>query len=202
MDSFELNKVLGALLGTCLVLLALNIAANAVFAPHAPTKPGYEVAVQEEPAGGAAGGQQAPADEPLPVRLASADVARGETSAKKCVACHTFEKGEPNRVGPNLWGVVGRQKASEAGFNYSAAMKAQKGNWTLEDLDKYLTNPRGAVPGTNMTFAGLPRGKERADLLAYLNGKADNPAPLPKAAEAAPAPGRQAGVLVDAPKPH
>ncbi len=111
-------------------------------------------------------------------------------------------KGEPNRVGPNLWGVVGRQKASEAGFNYSAAMKAQKGNWTLEDLDKYLTNPRGAVPGTNMTFAGLPRGKERADLLAYLNGKADNPAPLPKAAEAAPAPGRQAGALVDAPKPH
>jgi cytochrome c len=202
MDSFELNKVLGALLGTCLVLLALNIAANAVFAPHPPAKPGYEVAVQEEPAGGAAGGQQAPADEPLPVRLASADVARGETSAKKCVACHTFEKGEPNRVGPNLWGVVGRQKASEAGFNYSAAMKAQKGNWTLEDLDKYLTNPRGAVPGTNMTFAGLPRGKERADLLAYLNGKADNPAPLPKAAEAAPAPGRQAGALVDAPKPH
>jgi len=202
MDSFELNKVLGALLGTCLVLLALNIAANAVFAPHAPAKPGYEVAVQEEPAGGAAGGQQAPADEPLPVRLASADVARGETSAKKCVACHTFEKGEPNRVGPNLWGVVGRQKASEAGFNYSAAMKAQKGNWTLEDLDKYLTNPRGAVPGTNMTFAGLPRGKERADLLAYLNGKADNPAPLPKAAEAAPVPGRQAGALVDAPKPR
>jgi cytochrome c len=202
MDSFELNKVLGALLGTCLVLLALNIAANAVFAPHAPAKPGYEVAVQEEPAGGAAGGQQAPADEPLPVRLASADVARGETSAKKCVACHTFEKGEPNRVGPNLWGVVGRQKASEAGFNYSAAMKAQKGTWTLEDLDKYLTNPRGAVPGTNMTFAGLPRGKERADLLAYLNGKADNPAPLPKAAEAAPVPGRQAGALVDAPKPR
>jgi cytochrome c len=201
MDSFELNKVLGALLGTCLVLLALNIAANALFATHTPAKPGYEVAVQEEPAGGAAGGEQAPADEPLPVRLASADVVRGETSAKKCTACHTFGKGEPNRVGPNLWGVVGRQKASEAGFNYSAAMKGQKGNWTLEDLDKYLTNPRAAVPGTNMTFAGIPRGKERADLLAFLNGKADNPAPLPKAAEAAP-PGRQAGAPAEAPKPH
>jgi cytochrome c len=201
MDSFELNKVLGALLGTCLVLLALNITANALFAPHAPAKPGYEVAVQEEPAGGPAGGEQAPADEPLPVRLASADVARGETSAKKCAACHTFGKGEPNRVGPNLWGVVGRQKASEAGFNYSAAMKAQKGNWTLDDLDKYLTNPRAAVPGTNMTFAGIPRGKERADLLAFLNGKADNPAPLPKAAEAAPH-ARQASVPVEGPKPH
>jgi cytochrome c len=202
MDSFELNKVLGALLGTCLVLLALNIAANALFSPHTPAKPGYEVAVQEEPAGGATGGEQAPADEPLPVRLASADVARGETSSKKCAACHTFGKGEPNRVGPNLWGVVGRQKASEAGFNYSAAMKAQKGNWTLEDLDKYLTNPRAVVPGTNMTFAGIPRGKERADLLAFLNGKADNPAPLPKAAEAAPPPGRQAGAPAEAPKPH
>jgi cytochrome c len=200
MDSFELNKVLGALLGTCLVLLALNIAANALFSPHTPAKPGYEVAVQEEPAGGATGGEQAPADEPLPVRLASADVARGETSSKKCAACHTFGKGEPNRVGPNLWGVVGRQKASEAGFNYSAAMKAQKGNWTLEDLDKYLTNPRAVVPGTNMTFAGIPRGKERADLLAFLNGKADNPAP--KAAEAAPPPGRQAGAPAEAPKPH
>jgi cytochrome c len=190
MDSFELNKILGAVLGTCLVLLALNITAGALFAPHAPEKPGYEIAVPEEKA--AKPGEAAPADEPLPVRLASADVGRGEASAKKCVACHTFGKGEPNRVGPNLWGIVGRSKASEAGFNYSAAMKAQKGNWTLEDLDHYLANPRASVPGTNMTFAGIPRGKERADLLAFLNGKADNPAPLPKAAEAAPAPGREA----------
>ena len=190
MDSFELNKILGAVLGTCLVLLALNITAGALFAPHTPEKPGYEIAVQEEH--GAKPGEQAPAEEPLPVRLASADVPRGETSSKKCAACHTFGKGEPNRVGPNLWGIVGRQKASEAGFNYSAAMKAQKGNWTLEDLDHYLANPRALVPGTNMTFAGIPRGKERADLLAFLNTKADNPAPLPKAAEAAPAPEKQA----------
>jgi cytochrome c len=203
MDSFELNKVLGALLGTCLVLLTLNITANALFAPHAPAKPGFEVAVQEEAAAGKPG-EQAPAEEPLPVRLASSDVGRGENSAKKCAACHTFGKGEPNRVGPNLWGLVGRPKASEAGFNYSAAMKAQKGNWTLDDLDKYLTNPRGVVPGTNMAFAGIPRGKERADLLAFLNGKADSPAPLPKAAEGAPAPDRQAGTppAAGAPKPH
>jgi cytochrome c len=127
------------------------------------------------------------------VRFASADVGRGENSAKKCVACHTFGKGEPNRVGPNLWGVVGRQKASEAGFNYSAAMKGQKGNWTPEDLDKYLTNPKAMVPGTNMTFAGIPRGKERADVITYLNSKSDKPAELPKQA-AAPA--------GDAPKPQ
>ena len=109
------------------------------------------------------------------MRFASADVGRGENAAKKCAACHTFGKGEPNRVGPNLYGVVGRPKASEAGFNYSAAMKAQKGNWTPEDLDDYLLNPKAMVPGTNMTFAGIPRGKERADVITFLNRKSDKP---------------------------
>jgi len=120
-----------------------------------------------------------------PVPGASADVGRGENAAKKCQACHTFGKGEPNRVGPNLWGVVGRPKATGAGFNYSAAMKSRKGNWTPEDLDVYLTNPRGMVPGTNMTFAGIPRGKERADVITYLNSKSDKPVELPKQAAAA-----------------
>jgi cytochrome c len=185
MDSFELNKVLGAVLGTCLALLSLNIAAGALFTNHVPEKPGYEIAVVEQPA---AGGPAPAAEVPIEQRFASADVGRGEVSAKKCVACHTFGKGEPNRVGPNLWGIVGRPKASEAGFNYSAAMKNQKGNWSVQDLDTYLANPRTSVPGTNMTFAGIPRGSERADLIAFLNGKADNPAPLPKAAAAPAAP--------------
>jgi cytochrome c len=189
MDSFELNKILGAVLGTCLALLALNIGANALFSPHTPEKPGYQIAVQEHE-GGKEAAKPKPS-EPLPVLLANADVKRGETAAKKCQACHTFEKGGPNRVGPNLWGIVGRDKASHPGFNYSAAMKAQKGDWTLEQLNHYLINPRGVVPGTNMTFAGLPRDKERADLLAFLNTLSDNPAPLPKAA-AAPAPEKQA----------
>ena len=178
MDSFELNKILGAVLGTCLALLSLNIAAGAIFTSHEPEKPGYEVAVKEEPKAGA------PAEVPLPVRFASADLSRGETSAKKCMACHTLGKGEPNRVGPNLWGIVGRPKASEAGFNYSAAMKSQKGNWTPEDLDVYLTNPRGMVPGTNMSFAGIPRGTERADLITFLNSHSDKPVELPKQAAA------------------
>jgi cytochrome c len=146
-------------------------------------------------------------EEPLPVRLASADLKRGENSAKKCQACHTFGKGEPNRVGPNLWGIVDRPKASEAGFNYSDAMKSQKGKWTPEDLDVYLTNPQKVVPGTKMTFAGLPRGKERADVIAFLNTKSDSPAPLPKAAEGAAPPDKQAATppaaaAPGAPKPH
>jgi cytochrome c len=199
MDSFEINKILGAVLGTCLVLLALNIGANALFSPHAPQKPGYEIAVTEHPAGG---GPAAPAvqEKPLPERLASADMARGEVSAKKCQACHTFDKGGRNLVGPNLWGIVGRARASVPGFNYSAAMKGKPGNWTLEELDHYLTNPRGMVPGTNMTFAGIPRATERADLLVYLNSKSDNPAPLPKAADAGAAP-KQAEAAPAAAKP-
>jgi cytochrome c len=193
MDSFELNKILGAVLGTCLVLLSLNIAANAIFAPHKPAKPGYDIAVQEAAPAGKPGTPAAP-EEPIAKLLASADMGRGETSAKKCVACHTFGKGEPNRVGPNLWGIVGRDKASVAGFNYSAAMKAQKGNWTIDDLNAYLKNPKAMVPGTNMNFAGIPRATERADLLTFLNSKADNPAPLPKAADAGTGPVRQAGL--------
>jgi cytochrome c len=189
MDSFELNKVLGAILGTCLILLSLNIAAGALFSVHEPEKPGYEIAVQEQAEGGKPAAAEA--EEPLPVRFASADVGRGENSAKKCQACHTFGKGEPNRVGPNLYGVVGRPKHSEAGFNYSDAMKAQKGEWTPEQLDTYLTNPQKVVPGTRMTFAGLPRGKERADVIAFLNTKSDKPVELPKQA-AAPAPEKQA----------
>ena len=184
MNSFELNKILGAILGTCLFLLALNIGAGAVFAPRKPAKPGYEIAAVEQPAGGGGGAAVPAPDEPIEKRLASATPERGETSAKKCQACHTFNKGEPNRVGPNLYGVVGRDRASVPGFNYSAAMKAKGGKWTAEELDHFLANPRGYIPGTNMTFAGLPRGSERADIITFLNTKSDHPAQLPKAAEA------------------
>ncbi len=196
MDSFEINKVLGAILGTCLVLLSVNIAASALFATHAPDKPGYKIAVTEQPAGGEKAAPTAQ-DKPLPERLASADMARGETSAKKCISCHTFDKGGRKLVGPNLGGIGGRAKASVAGLKLSAGNKGKGGNWTLEDLDVYLLNPKAMVPGTNMSFAGIPRGTERADLLSFLNSKSDNPAPLPKAADAGSAPTQQAS----APKP-
>ncbi len=183
MDSFELNKILGALLGTSLVLLALNIAAGAIFAPARPAKPGYDIAVPETPTGG---GPAAPAeaDKPIAELLASSDPAKGENAAKKCQACHTFNKGGPNKVGPNLWGVVERQKGTEGGFNYSAALKAKGGTWTYDDLNKFLANPKGFVQGTNMQFAGLSRSSERADVINYLHTLADAPKPLPKAAEA------------------
>ena len=191
MDSFELNKILGAILGTCLGVLSINIAAGAIFAPTKPAKPGYDIVVPEQAPGGQAKPAEPEKQESIEHLLAKADVGRGESSAKKCAACHTFNKGGRNLVGPNLWGVVGRPKASEAGFNYSAAMKAKGGNWTIDELNQFINNPRGYVPGTNMTFAGVQRGSERADVIAYLNTLSDNPAPLPKAAEAAGAPKAQ-----------
>lgn len=185
MDSFELNKIMGAVLGTCLGLLSLNIAANAIFSPEKPAKPGYEIAVPETPAGGdQKGGAPAQQDPPIEQLLANADVKRGEVSHNKCVACHTFDKGGRNLVGPNLYGVIGREKASVQGFNYSAAMKKMKGPWTVQELSDFVKNPKAAVPGTSMTFAGINRAGERADLIAFLNSKSDNPQNLTKAAQA------------------
>jgi cytochrome c len=182
MDSFEMNKILGAVLGTCLFLVALNIAAGAVFTPGKMAKPGYEIAVPDHKPGGAQTAPAAPADQPIEPLLASADIARGEDSAKKCAACHTFTKGGQKLVGPNLWGVIGRAKASLPDFNYTPALKGKGGNWTVADLNQFITNPRGSVPGTAMTFGGVPRAGERADLIAYLNSLSDSPAPLPRAA--------------------
>ena len=180
MNSFELNKILGAILGTCLIVLALNIGAGAIFAPEKPAKPGYNIAVQEHGAGEKAAAKEP--EQPIETLLASASVDKGQATAKQCQACHTFEKGGPNRVGPNLWGIVDRPRASEAGFNYSAAMKAKAGKWTYDELNKFLASPRGYIQGTNMSFAGLARDTQRADLIGYLRTLADSPVPLPKAA--------------------
>ncbi|HXL68082.1 MAG TPA: c-type cytochrome, partial [Xanthobacteraceae bacterium] len=155
MDSFEINKILGALLGTLLFTLGLSIAAGGIFAPKMPAKPGYEIAVVEAPAGGAQAAAQP--DEPIETLLAKADPQKGANSAKKCLVCHTFEKGGPNKVGPDLWGIVGRPRASHAGFAYSNAMKAKPGEWTFDDLNKFLANPRSFIPGTSMAFIGLNR---------------------------------------------
>jgi cytochrome c len=184
----ELNKIAGAVLGTCLFAMGLNVASGAIFSPRKAGDAGYALPAPEEAPGGEAAAKPGESDKPLPVLLASADATKGQSAARKCGACHDFSKGGPNKVGPNLYGVVGRPKGSHEGFNYSAAMKAKGGDWSFDEINKFIANPKADIPGTIMAFAGVNSGGERADILAYLRTLSDNPVPLP-AAEANANPG-------------
>lgn len=182
MDSFETNKILGAVLFTLLAMQALSVAAGAVFSPPTPAKPGYEIAVAKTE-GETAKAAAPAAEEPIEVALAKADPKHGEADAKICQTCHNLQKGAGPKIGPDLWDVVGRPKGSVPGFAYSDGMKSKGGNWSVDDLNKFLAGPREFVPGTKMTFAGFPKESTRADVIAYLNTLSDSPKPLPVAAK-------------------
>jgi cytochrome c len=189
MDSFEYNKLIGAFLGAVFVVFSVGIVSDAIFAAPHPEKEGFIIEAAEPEAGAA--GEAASAEEPIAVRLATADPVAGEAVHKKCTACHTTEKGGPNKVGPNLWDIVNRPVASHEGFAYSTPMKefSQGGSvvWDYDHLDQFLTSPKGLVKGTAMGFAGVKNPAERANLIAYLRTLADTPAPLPEAPAAEPA---------------
>ncbi len=189
MDSFELNKIIGAVLGTLLFVMGVGFLADAIYSPIEDRGPGLTLAEAEVPAeGGGAAEPEAPAV-PLGVLLASADATAGQASVKKCSSCHNFGAGESNKTGPLLYGVVGRVEGSHEGFSYSDGMLAHKANgdtWTYENLNAFLTSPKTYTPGTKMSFAGVKDPQERANILAYLQTLSPTPVPFP-APEAAPA---------------
>jgi len=178
MASQEANKIAGAVLMAGLIAMASGFVARALVHPTELKQLAFAVEKPDAPAAGqvAAAPVEVPPVTPL---LAKADLAVGEASAKKCAACHTFDKGGPNRVGPNLFDVVGRKPGQVAGFAYSKPLAAVAEEWNYEHLNKYLNNPKAAIPGNKMAFAGIPKLDERAALIAWLRSKSDSPKPLP-----------------------
>jgi cytochrome c len=186
MDTFEGAKIAGAVLSALIVIVGTRVALEIAEESRPPEKPGYTLPVPQAaapsdvPAGGAAA-VPPPVDLPavppsaafdaasVAQAAASANAEAGAAIFKKCQTCHSGDKVGPNKVGPNLWGVVGRPKASHEGFNYSEAMKAKGGDWTLPDLAGFIHNPKEYVPGTKMIFPGVSDPSDLSDLLAYLN---------------------------------
>ncbi len=177
MSTLEINKIAGSILLVLMVIQVVGILGDALVRPREATT---TMQINAAPA-------QIAAEKPKPVEpvlplLAKADIKKGEDIHKKCLACHDFAKGGPNKIGPDLYGVVGRPIASHPGFDYSSALKdfAKKhGKWTYELLNHFIHDPRQDVPGTKMTFAGLDKVQERADVIAFLRTLNDNPPPLP-----------------------
>ena len=180
MNSGSFNTWLGAILSAALLMFGLRTIIMEAKPEGPPAKAGFEVAEMKEGAGAATaaatGDQAAP---PVADALKKADADSGNKLSKACQACHSFDKGGANKVGPPLWGVVGRKVASIDGFTYSEAMKAKGGNWGFDELYKFLASPKGVIPGTKMGFAGYPKFDNRADVIAYLRTLADSPVPLP-----------------------
>ena len=179
MDTLEVNKFVGAILVGGLVAMVTGSIAHLLVAPK--HHEGGEMAAISSGAAPEPSAAPAPATlEPVSPLLAKADPHKGQQIAMKCQACHDFTKGGPNKIGPNLWGIVGSKPAEVPGYTFSDAMKAREDKpWTYEALDSFLTSPRTFVPGTKMTFPGLAKPQDRADIIAWLRQQADSPVPLP-----------------------
>jgi cytochrome c len=189
MDSWTFNKIAGAVLGTLILVLVINFATEALFETEKPAKEAYHVEGVVETASG--GGSTAPVEETIPdwgTVLPKADVAAGRDIASRCQQCHDISKGGPNKIGPELWNVVGRARATEAGFSYSSGMSSDHNPWTYDKIFKFTHQPQAFVPGTKMSFAGLRSADDRINLIAYLRTQEDSPAPIPAPAPAGAAP--------------
>ena len=182
-SSLELNKLLAGVLTAGIVAVGAAVFSGLLYPSPRIEEHAFAIDTGEAETDTAeADGAETEAEEPsIAELLASADPAAGEPITRQCTACHVFNEGGENRVGPYLWGVVGRDIASVDGFSYSDALQGQDGEWTYEKLDAFLENPRDWAPGTSMSYAGLRGAEDRADLIAYLREQSNDPVPLPEA---------------------
>ena len=186
MDSFEWNKIAGAVLATVMFVLVIKFASDAIFEAPIPAKPGYVVEGVTEEASNASA-PAAPTEEALPdfgTVLPAADAAAGQKISTRCEQCHDLSKGGPDKIGPNLWGVIGRPRASRASFTYSSGMSADHAPWTFDKIFRFIRSPQAYVPGTKMSFAGITSAKDRINLIAWLRTQSDSPVAIPPPAPA------------------
>jgi cytochrome c len=180
MDSMEINKGVAAVLVAGIVFFLCGWLGMNLVNEKRLEKPAIAIAGAPAEAAGGAGAPKPVELPPIAPLLAKADVATGESTAKKlCTACHTFTEGGKAGVGPNLYGVVGGPHGHMEGFNYSAGMKAKTGPWTFDELNEWLHKPSAYVPGTRMAFAGINNDQQRADVIGYLRSLSHTPVPLP-----------------------
>ena len=180
MDSFEINKIVAAVLLVALLVIGIGKLSDIIFYVEKPEKPGYSVEVEQA----VVSASQATAETieekiDIAALMALGDLATGEKVFKKCAACHSIVKGGKNNIGPALYNVVNRQVGAVSDYKYSKALSEYGKNWTFEELNGYLLRPAKWIPGGKMAFAGLKKEKDRASVILYLNQNSDNPKPLP-----------------------
>ena len=179
MDSFELNKIIAAVLMVVLLVIGIGKLSNVIFHVEKPKTPGYSVDVEQVVSASASSPETVEEKIDIAALMAMGDMAVGEKVFKKCAACHSIVKGGKNNIGPALYNVVGRQIGTINDYKYSKALSEYGKEWTFEELNGYLLKPAKWIKGTKMAFAGLRKEKDRASVILYLNQNSDNPLPLP-----------------------
>ena len=179
MDSFEANKIIAAVLLVALLVIGIGKISDIVFKVNKPEKSAYKIDTLDNNIVSNLKVEKVSEKIDIGALLALGDIAHGKKVFKKCAACHLINKGGENKIGPALYGVIGRKVASKNDYKYSKAMAAYEKNWTFEEMNGYLKKPQSYIKGTKMAFAGLRKEKDRASIILYLNENSDNPLPLP-----------------------
>ena len=179
MDSFELNKIIAAILMVALLVIGLGKIADGIFHVKKPKNPGYKVEVESQLALGTSQAAEVVEKIDIGAFMALGDVTSGEKIFKKCAACHSINKGGKNKIGPALYNVVGRAVGGVDNYKYSKTLASYGREWTFEELNGFLKKPSTYLKGTKMSYAGLRKEKDRASIIKYLNQNSDNPKLLP-----------------------